>query len=72
MSPRRFEYVEGNSCKFWECLISGSTVTVRYGRIGTAGQSQTKTLDSVAAANRHAAKLVNQKLGKGYREVQAA
>jgi predicted DNA-binding WGR domain protein len=68
MSKRRFEFVGGNSSKFWEVEITGSDVTVCYGRIGTDGQRQTKSLDDAASATRHADKLVASKLKKGYRE----
>jgi predicted DNA-binding WGR domain protein len=44
-------------------------VTVRFGRIGTTGQVQSRSFPDTAAAVRHAEKLVQQKLGKGYREV---
>jgi predicted DNA-binding WGR domain protein len=66
---RRFEFVEGNSRKFWEVVVQGPEVTVCYGRIGTQGQSNTKSFADASAASRHAAKLVEEKTGKGYREV---
>ena len=31
-NPRRFEFSEGNSNKFWELSVTGAEVTVRYGR----------------------------------------
>lgn len=71
MSPRRFEYVAGTSSKFWEVAVDGSAVTVRFGRIGTAGQTQTKLLDDATAARKHADKLIGEKTRKGYRNVQA-
>ncbi|MGH7193000.1 MAG: DNA ligase [Candidatus Saccharimonadales bacterium] len=66
---RRFEYCEGNSAKFWEIVIQGAAVTVRFGRIGTAGQTQAKTLADADAAERHAEKLIAEKTTKGYSEV---
>ena len=63
---RRFEFVGGSSAKFWEVSISGSEVTVCYGRLGTSGQTQTKDLGDAAAANKHAEGLIRQKLAKGY------
>ena len=68
---RRFEFVGGTSAKFYEVSVSGASVTVRYGRIGTQGQSQTKSLANAAAAERHADTLIAQKIGKGYQEVAA-
>jgi DNA ligase-1 len=67
-SARSFEFVDGKSSKFWEISVSGSEVTVRYGRIGTPGQSQTKSFPSEAAAQAHAEKLIAEKTGKGYVE----
>ena len=65
---RRFELVEGKSAKFWEISTSGSDVTVRFGRLGTNGQTQTKTFGDAAAAQRHADKLIEEKTEKGYVE----
>lgn len=66
---RRFEFVEGNSSKFWEVSLSDNEQTVRYGRIGTAGQSKTKSFPNAEAAQRDTEKLIAEKTGKGYREV---
>ena len=68
---RHFEFIEGSSAKFWKVSVSGKDVTVRFGRIGTDGQNQTKSFCDTAAAQKHADKLANQKLGKGYQEVVA-
>jgi len=69
MSKRRFEFVGGNSYKFWEVEVTGNDVTVGYGRIGTEGQRQTKSLNDSASADRHADKLIASKLKKRYSEV---
>jgi len=69
MSKRRFEFVGGNSYKFWEVEVTGNDVTVCYGRIGTDGQRQTKSLNDSASATRHADKLIESKLKKQYSEV---
>ena len=71
MLTRRFEFVEGSSSKFWEITTNNREVTVRYGRIGANGQSQTKSFTSEAAATEHAQKQVASKLAKGYRELAA-
>jgi predicted DNA-binding WGR domain protein len=42
---------------------------VRFGRIGTQGQTQVKAFPDEAAAAKHVAKLIGEKVGKGYREV---
>jgi predicted DNA-binding WGR domain protein len=66
---RRFEFVGGNSSKFWTISQSGRDVTVSFGRIGTDGQCQTKTLDSEEAASSHVEQMIASKLKKGYEEV---
>ncbi len=58
---------EGSS-KFWEGRVDGASLVVRYGKIGTDGQRKTKTLGSEAEAEAELAKLVREKLGKGYVE----
>jgi predicted DNA-binding WGR domain protein len=65
---RRFEFKEGNSSKFWEIAVSGDEHTVRFGRIGSNGQSQTKSFPTAAAASKDAARLIAEKTRKGYRE----
>ncbi|WP_112261477.1 DUF4132 domain-containing protein [Lentzea terrae] len=67
----RWELVSGNSAKFWEIGQDGSSVTVRFGRLETAGQTQTKDLASPEAAAAHVAKLVAEKEKKGYQSVEA-
>jgi predicted DNA-binding WGR domain protein len=66
---RRFEFVGGTSAKFWEVTVAGNETTVRYGRLGTDGQSQNKSFPDAGAANTHAAKLIVEKTKKSYREV---
>ena len=68
---RYFEFVEGKSSKFWEVLVEGSTLTTRYGKIGTKGQSKDKGLVSAAAAKKSGDSLVAEKIKKGYREIGA-
>jgi predicted DNA-binding WGR domain protein len=46
-------------------------VTISFGRIGTIGQRQSKSLPTPSAATRHVEKLVSQKLAKGYQETAA-
>ena len=71
MDTRYFEFVGGNSRKYWEVTVTGSDVTVRYGRIGTDGQSKTKSFSDEEAAVRQAEKLIAAKTGKGYMEADA-
>jgi predicted DNA-binding WGR domain protein len=68
---RRFEFVGGTSSKFWEVDRAGAEVTVTFGRIGTAGQTQAKDLVTEAAAIKHLDALVAEKVKKGYVELSA-
>ncbi|MFI0779231.1 WGR domain-containing protein [Streptomyces sp. NPDC021212] len=52
--------------KFYEVTVDGLVVTVRYGRIGAAGQTQTTTFATAAKAQAAAAKKVGEKARKGY------
>jgi len=65
---RRLEFVEGRSSKFWEISQGGCSITVCYGRIGTQGQTQTRTFDTPERATREVEKLTAEKLRKGYRD----
>jgi predicted DNA-binding WGR domain protein len=67
-SMRHFEFIGGSSRKFWEIALSENSFTVRFGRIGTPGQSQTKSFADEAAAKREADKLIAEKVKKGYVE----
>ncbi|MFD9702908.1 WGR and DUF4132 domain-containing protein [Lentzea sp. NPDC059081] len=69
---RRWELVADSSAKFWEIGREGTTVVVRFGRLLTNGQTQTKELASEEAAEAHVAKLVAEKEKKGYRAVGMA
>jgi predicted DNA-binding WGR domain protein len=65
---RRFEFVSDTSAKFWEITVAGCDVSVRYGRIGADGQSQSKSFGTAEAADRHAEKVIAEKTRKGYVE----
>ena len=69
MPRRRFELVAGKSAKFWEISQTGKRTTVRFGRLGTEGQTKIKESASAAAAKADAEKLISQKQKKGYVEV---
>lgn len=68
---RRFELSDGKSNKFWEISSEGKSITVRFGRMGTSGQTQTKSFTTDDAAARELAKLVAEKTKKGYIEAGA-
>jgi predicted DNA-binding WGR domain protein len=65
---RYFELVAGSSRKFWEISWSGSDVTTRWGRIGTDGQSKTKSFKDTAAAKKEYDQFIVEKTSKGYTE----
>lgn len=67
-AKRYFEFTEGNSSKFWEIEINDCDVTTRWGRIGTDGQTKTKTFESSQKADAEYSKLVLEKTSKGYCE----
>lgn len=69
---RRFELIEGNSSKFWEVEQADSALDIRWGRIGTAGQSQNKAFADAPKAAAAMDKLIKEKTGKGYKEVAVA
>mmetsp|Transcript_123680 Transcript_123680/g.219183 ORF Transcript_123680/g.219183 Transcript_123680/m.219183 type:complete len:164 (+) Transcript_123680:84-575(+) len=52
--------------KFWKIKMSGSEVTVNFGKIGTGGQFQTKDHGTAEKAKKEYDKLINQKTKKGY------
>jgi len=67
-AARYFEFVEGTSNKFWEVSQDGNTMTTRWGRIGSAGQSKTKTFADAQAAANAMAVLIEEKTDEGYAE----
>ncbi|GHG42458.1 hypothetical protein GCM10017784_41460 [Deinococcus indicus] len=64
------EYSEegGSAHKFYEARVDDCTLTLRYGRIGTDGQTQVKTFASPQAAAAEATKKLAEKRRKGYME----
>jgi uncharacterized protein (TIGR02996 family) len=68
---RTFQFSDAKSHKFWNIDVQGSTFTVTFGKIGTAGQTQTKSFPSAEKAQAEADKLVREKTGKGYTETTA-
>lgn len=68
-AKRRFEFSEGTSNKFYEIAQDGKNVIRTYGKIGTDGKTQTDTFPSDDAAKAEVAKLIAEKVGKGYKEI---
>lgn len=69
MLNRYFRCTTGRSNKFWRVSVHGKSYTVWWGRIGTEGQSKAKTLSSTGAALAEASRKCEEKLSKGYVEV---
>jgi uncharacterized protein (TIGR02996 family) len=69
---RTFELRDDRSSKFWNIELHGDKFTVTFGKIGTKGQTQTKEFADGARAEKDHAKLIKEKLGKGYVETTPA
>ena len=67
-SSRYLEFRSDKSSKFWEITLNGARHTVRFGRIGTEGQTRTKAFDDDESAKRDCERLIREKLGKGYQD----
>jgi predicted DNA-binding WGR domain protein len=62
------ECVEGGSSKFYEITLSGTEVNSRYGKIGTSGQTTSKSFDTVEKAKAFYDKTLKEKSSKGYEQ----
>lgn len=71
MAKRRFEYIDTKSSKFWEINTSGKKLIIRYGKIGTEGQTTLKELANPADAKAQVEKLILEKTKKGYLELDS-
>lgn len=60
------ELSDGQSHKFYKVTVDQTEVTIRYGRIGTQGQTATSTHATPEAAQAEANKKIEEKLKKGY------
>jgi uncharacterized protein (TIGR02996 family) len=66
---RTFQYSDAKSHKFWAIDVSGDSLTVTYGKVGSRGQTREKTFANNEAARDETDKLMRQKLKKGYVEI---
>lgn len=66
----RYEYKNENSNKFWGVHLKGNILKIRFGKIGTSGQTYTKKYSSPSKAQIEYHKLVCEKLAKGYKPTQ--
>jgi predicted DNA-binding WGR domain protein len=62
---RLFIYQDGASNKFWNIKAIGSKCTVTFGKIGTAGQTQTEEFESEEQCTEEIEKIINEKLKTG-------
>lgn len=65
---RIFIFQDAKSQKFWSIDVEGTSFTVEYGRLGTAGQTSKKDFDSEEKCQKEADKLIAEKTKKGYAE----
>lgn len=65
-----FELKNEKSSKFWEIVQEGTSVTTRYGKIGSDGTSSIKEYDSVEKVEQEIRKLINSKVSKGYIKIE--
>lgn len=61
---RKSEHAE----KFWEVTVTGTTLKVHFGKIGTNGQIKEKEFATEAEAQAECDKLIKEKTKKGYIE----
>lgn len=58
----------GQSNKFWEIEVIDSILTIRYGKLGSNGQQNTKHFPDDESAQKAATKAIAEKMRKGYEE----
>lgn len=68
----RLEYRDEKSSKFWEAAVTGAEQTIRFGKIGTQGQTQVKKFASADEARAATEKVAAQKRKGGYVDAGAA
>src|SRR5258706_11750212 len=56
----------GSSHKFYEVVVNGLEIAIRFGRIGDTGQAKVTEFADAAKAQAEAQKKINEKLKKGY------
>lgn len=68
----RYELKKGTSNKFWEIAVDRASLTTKWGRIGSAGQSKTKAFPDPAKAKKEHDRLIASKLKEGYQPAGTA
>ena len=69
---RHFIYQDEKSHKFWAVEQQDNELHIRWGKVGTNGQSQIKSFSDAAAAAKAELKLIAEKTKKGYVENASA
>lgn len=69
-APRRFEFSEGSSNKFWTVWLEGTQLMTKYGKIGSAGSQTVKDFGTAEKVQKEYDKIVAEKTKKGYEEVE--
>lgn len=69
---RTFVFTDDTSNKFWNIEVVGTYYQVKFGKVGSNGQTQRKTFASNSEAQAAADKLIKEKLKKGYTETTTA
>ncbi len=69
-TPRRFEFSEGSSNKFWTVWTEGTQLMTKYGKIGSAGSQTVKDFGTAEKVQKEYDKIVAEKTKKGYEEVE--
>lgn len=65
----KFVFTDDASNKFWEVAIADNKLIVRFGKVGSRGQTQVKTFESGEKAEKEKERLLAEKLKKGYKKV---
>lgn len=71
VETRSFHYSDNKFDKFWIISLENNQHTVRFGRVGTQGQQQTKEFPTAEKARQSYEKLIRDKMAKGYMETEA-
>ncbi len=66
---KRWAGKEGGVEKFWESAVDGNKLIIRWGKTGTRGQTQLKTLPDEASAQKERERQEKEQEAKGYRPV---
>jgi predicted DNA-binding WGR domain protein len=66
MTSRKLVFQGETTRKFWSIEMDGATCTVRFGKVGSVGQSKSKTFGSTADCRKAVDKAIAEKLKDGY------